>query len=213
MEFSTKFGNSVNVIVMFFCINLYLIIIFGSGTFSIGVFEDEGAISITTILLLMLAQFIVLLEAASAKNKRHTIDWLLLAFVLQIYFMREADFHRVFTEINITQGRFYSDPSSPLMAKIIAGSFLVCFLFAFVYLGIKYFKPLLSAFLQVKPWAISSALWFGLLFLSQLLDKSAFNSSEDLRLKNIEEMLEFSAAVYLLMAVCLWRSHKHTEIS
>ncbi|MEH6444536.1 MAG: hypothetical protein V7784_11615 [Oceanospirillaceae bacterium] len=177
------------------------------------VFEDEGAISIITILLLLLAQLFVLQEAASTDTKRHRVDWLLLAFVLQIYLMREADFHRVFTDINITQGKFYSDPSSPLLAKIIAGSFLVSFLFSFVYLGAKYFKQLLSSFLQMKPWAVSSALWFSLLFLSQVLDKTQLNFSEDLRLKNIEEMLEFSAAVYVLAAVFLWRNNKPTMTS
>jgi len=173
-----------------------------------GIFEDKGAISITTILLLFLAQAFVLLEAASSKNKKHTIDWLLLAFVLQIYLMREADFHRVFTEINITKLKFYKDPNSPLLAKIIAGTFFVSFLLSFVYLGLKYFKRLLSSFLHIKPWAISSALWFCLLLLSQILDKTELNSSGDLRIKNIEEMLEFSAAIYLLTALFLWRNHK-----
>ncbi len=210
MTHNEKFGHSLNAIVMFFCINSYLIIVFGTGTFSMSIFEDQGAVSITTIFLLFLAQSFVLLEASSSKNKKHTIDWLLLAFILQIYLMREADFHRVFTEINVTKLKFYKDPDSPLLGKIIAGTFLVSFLLFSVYLGVKYFKQLLSSFLRMKPWAISSALWFCLLSLSQILDKSRLNSSEDLRIKNIEEMFELSAAIYLLTALFLWRNHRLT---
>ena len=116
MESSPLFGNSLNAIGLFFCTNLYLIVVFGSETFDLAIFEDNGAISILTICVLLFAQLFILYEMATAAKFIHKIDWLLLAYILQVYVMREADLHHTFTASNVTKGSFYSDAANPLYA-------------------------------------------------------------------------------------------------
>jgi hypothetical protein len=200
MQSKPPFGNSLNTIGLFFCINFYLIVIFGTKTFKLTIFDDDGAISILTICILLAAQLLVLYQMATAAKLIRRVDWLLLAYILQVYIMREADFHSSFTTSNVTKGSFYTDAANPLQAKLIAGSIFLLFLLAVIFLAFKYATIVLKALRHRAPWSIAALLWFSLLFVSQLLDKSALNHSPDLRIKNIEEMLEFSSAIFLLLA-------------
>lgn len=198
-------GNTVNAIALVSCINAYVIMAFGSETFSPFIFYDDGAISIATIGLVLIAQMLVLYEMATASLRAQRFDWLVLAYVLQIYVLREADFHRTFTDSNVTKGSYYLDPANPAVAKIVAGTLLIGCLVGLLYLGVKYGKRCAIALQEKAPWAIALTLWFGLLFLSQAFDKSPLNDSGDLRVKNIEEMLEFSAAIYIFLSALLYR--------
>jgi len=202
------FGNSLNAIALFFCINLYLILIFGSETFNLSIFGDDGAISILTICFVLAAQLFVLYEMATAAKLTHKIDWFILAYILQIYVMREADFHHTFTSTNVTKTSFYLNASNPLYTKLIAGSILMLCFLAVLYLASKYVVFCLKLLNYRTPWTISALFWFSLLILSQLFDKSALNDTQDLRVQNIEEMLEFSAAIYLFLAAILYNLGK-----
>lgn len=193
-------GNAINAIALFFCFNLYFLVVFGSETFSLSIFNDNGAISILTICCLLGAQMLVLYQLATTRELRLKLDWFILAYVLQVYVMREADFHRTFTTSNVTKESYYTDPGNPLLVKLLAGSILVCCLLGVFYLAIRYARPCINALIQRAPWFIAVGLWFSLLFLSQIYDKSVFKDSPDLRIKNIEEMLEFSASLFAFLA-------------
>lgn len=193
-------GNAINAIALFFCFNLYFLVVFGSETFSLSIFNDNGAISILTICCLLCAQLFVLYEVATGKGLSRKADGVILAYVLQIYLMREADFHRTFTASNVTKGSYYTDPGNPLLVKLIAGSVLIFCLLGLLYLAIRYARPCIGALMQRVPWSIALLLWFVLLLLSQIFDKSGLNDSPDLRIKNIEEMLEFSASLFAFLA-------------
>ncbi len=198
-------GNALNALGLFFCINLYFLIALGPESFSLSIFDDDGAISILTICLILATQVFVLYEMAVATKVDHRMGWVLLAYILQVYVMRETDFHRSFTATNVTKGSFYLSADNPFLEKLIAGTVLILFLLALVYLATKYAKACLSALAKRTPWAVAALIWFLLLFLSQLLDKSALNDAQDLRIKNIEEMLEFSAAIYLFLTIVLYK--------
>ena len=181
MSLSPSTGNAANAIVAFFCVNLYFILALGSETFSLSIFADDGAISILTICVLLVGQLFVLYEFAAAAKLNHRFDWLLLAYVLQVYIMREADFHQTFTASNVTKTSFYTQADNPLHIKLIAGIVLIlCFLAVF-YLAAKYAMVCIKALRNRTPWAVAALLWFSMLFLSQVFGKSALIDAEDLR--------------------------------
>lgn len=125
----------------------------------------------------------------------------MLAYIVLIYGLREADFHRLFTEKHITRGKFYTHPDIPIWPKIIGGLPLLIFFGLFFFILIRYTSFTLSHLKKCRAWAIALALWFITLFTSQLLDRSDLNHTHGGRVA--EEMLEFCAAGYLLIAIYL----------
>ncbi len=86
--------------------------------------------------------------------------------------------------------------------NLIWSGLSACFL-ALIYLTAKYGVVCLKALKNRTPWAVAALIWFSMLFLSQVFDKSALNDAQDLRIKYIEEMLEFSAALFLFLTLVL----------
>jgi|GEM_PF-3825198 len=54
-----------------------------------------------------------------------------LAYVVLIYFLREADFHRLFTPEHITRGVFYASKDVPLLHKLSLRRYSSCSSFPF----------------------------------------------------------------------------------
>ena len=124
-----------------------------------------------------------------------------MAYVILIYILREADFHRLFTDEHVTKDKFYTDPNIDLKQKILAGIPMGIFFLCFFYLLGRYTKLVLTNILRLRPWAIAAFLWGATIVTSQIIDKSHWN--EIYHGRAIEEILEFCAAGYLLIAVFL----------
>ena len=66
----------------------------------------------------------------------------------------------------------------------------------------------LTALVAREPWAISLVLWFVLLLLSQVYDKTLSRDNPNWKLRSIEEMLEVTAALYAVSAISLFSIKK-----
>ena len=119
--------------------------------------------------------------------------------MLLIYILREADFHRLFTDEHVTRGKFYTDPNISLQQKIFGGVPMALFFISVFYLLATQAKLVWSNFFARSSWAIALFLWGVTFIASQLADKSDLNDVYFGRV--IEEMLEFCASGYVLLAV------------
>lgn len=161
--------------------------------------SDSGFFSILTIVIVSVALIQLLRTAHLVAEIDIKLPLYALAYVILIYALREADFHRLFTDEHVTRLKFYTDPNISLNQKLLGGIPLAIFFICLVYLLTHYTKFVLAHLIRKSPWAISVFLWALVLFVSQLIDKSALN-----RIYSgyfVEEMLELGAAGYLLIAV------------
>ena len=155
--------------------------------------------SILTIAFAVIALFLLIRNTRLVSTTQIKFPLYLLAYIILIYILREADFHRLFTDEHITKDKFYTDPNIDIKQKLLGGTPLAIFFICFFYMLIRYAKLVFTHLRNMQPWAVSAFLWATTLFLSQVLDKSSLNSLYNGRV--IEEMLEFCAAGYLLLAV------------
>ena len=163
--------------------------------------SDIGIFSILTIVILCIALIRLLLTIPQVSHTGVKFPLYVLAYIILIYILREADFHRLFTVEHVTKLKFYTDPEIALHQRILGGIPMAIFFLSFFYMLILYAKLVLANILQIKPWAIAAFLWGITIVTSQMIDKSDLNRIYFGRV--IEEMLEFCAAGYLLIAVFL----------
>ena len=161
--------------------------------------SDAGLFSYLTLLLLAVSLFLVLKSARMPLEFKYKCYLYSLAYVILIYILREADFHRLFTDEHVTRGKFYTDPNISLQQKILGGVPLMLFAITFITLVIRFAKITFSNLRVATPWAVAAFLWGTTFFFSQLADKSHLNDVYYGRV--IEEMLELGAAGYVLLAV------------
>ena len=161
--------------------------------------SDQGIFSILTILIASIALIWLFRTAQSITTSSIKLPLYALTYIILIYILREADFHRLFTDEHITRDKFYTDPNIDLKQKLLGGIPLALFFICFFYILIRYTKLVLVNLRHLQPWAIATFLWGATITLSQVLDKSALNKTYHGRV--IEELLEFSAAGYLFLAV------------
>lgn len=176
-------------------------LLFVSDSWGERLISDSGVFSMLTIVIVSVALIQLLRTAHSVTETDIKLPLYALAYVVLIYILREADFHRLFTDEHITKFHFYTDPNISLYQKLIGGIPLAVFLICLVCLLMQYTRFVFAHFLRKSPWAISVFLWGLTLFLSQLIDKSELNYVCHGRL--IEEMLELCASGYILIAVLL----------
>lgn len=163
--------------------------------------SDAGIISILTIVLASIALIRLLATTSQTVETSIKLPLYALAYIIVIYILREADFHRLFTDEHVTKDKFYTDPNIDLKQKILAGIPMGLFFICFFYLLGRYTKLVLTNILRFRPWAIAAFLWGATIVTAQLIDKSHWNEIYYGRV--IEEILEFCAAGYLLIAVFL----------
>lgn len=163
--------------------------------------SDAGIISILTIVFASIALIRLLVTTSQIPEAGIKLPLYILAYIILIYILREADFHRLFTDEHVTKDKFYTDPNIDLKQKILAGVPMGIFFFCFFYLLGRYTKLVLANILRFHPWAIAAFLWGVTIVTSQIIDKSYLN--EIYYGRAIEEILEFCAAGYLLIAVFL----------
>lgn len=160
---------------------------------------DPGFISIITLTFLACSFLALLTLMSNRKLKSSRLTIMTLAYVIFIYFLREADFHRLFTLEHVTRGKYYTMQSVPLLERVFAALVLLLLVLCIVYLLIKHSKIIWKNFRHSEPWAISVFLWFIVLFISQLSDKSGLNDIHAGRV--VEECSECWAAIFIFLAV------------
>ncbi len=166
---------------------------------SVPAIEDSGYVSIITLTFVacVFVSLLTLIFNSNLASSKLTAG--ISAYVIAIYFLREADFHRLFTIEHVTRGKFYTMEAVPLWQKIFAGIIFFILATCLLYLFIKYIRLLWSKIKSKEPWAISLLLWFIVLVISQLCDRSGLNHTHFGRV--IEENCECWAAIFLFLTV------------
>ena len=161
--------------------------------------SDSGYISIITLTFIgcTLLALVTLIPNKELSHSKLTI--MAIIYVILIYFLREADFHRLFTLEHITKAKFYTAVAVPFWQKILVGFITLLFVFSFTYLLIKYIRIIWKKFREFEPWAIALILWFSTLLFSQICDKSRLNDIYAGRV--IEECSECFASIFIFLAV------------
>ena len=193
--------NSINILIIAFAINLFLIIVLSPIQFEPGIFLDTGVISVLNMILILTAWIMCLFHFINIPEQR--LHWFCWLYIVQIYLLREADFHRTFEE-HVTRSEFYTMAQIPLWQKIIGGSIMLGFFAASIYTFLSNARRFLLTLVTREPWAISLVLWLVFLLLSQVCDKTLSRDNPNWKLRSIEEMLEVTAALYAVTAISLF---------
>ncbi len=188
-------NNAINIIILIGATNYYFIHALGKKTYSMGAFEDNGWGSILCIAFIMTAGLTALYNAFKSDRFINFFDWCCLAYICEVYALREADFHNTFTSCNVTKSKFFFEAPDSLLSKWIVGIVFILFFASVIYLGIKYTKKIFLKWLKAEPWAISLSLWFVLIVSSVIIDKMKIPYEKPIT-RNIEEMVEITAALY-----------------
>jgi len=195
--------NSINIVIIAFAINLYLIIVFCPAQFDPGIFlMDTGAMSVLNMILILTVWILCLLHFINNPGQR--LHWFCWLYIVQIYLLREADFHQGFFEEHVTRPEFYIMAQIPIWQKIIGGSIMLGFFAASTYAFFSNARRFLLALVTREPWAISLVLWSVILLSSQVYDKTLAYENPNWKLSAIEEMLEVTAALYAVSAISLF---------
>ena len=160
---------------------------------------DAGYISIITLTFIGCAILTLLILIFTTELAVPKLTAATSAYVLLIYFLREADVHRLFTLEHVTRGKFYLMPEVPLWQKIFAAGVFLVLIICIIYLLIKYLRGLRQKLLNLEPNIVALTLWFVVLVISQLCDRSGLNHTHVGRV--IEECCECWAAMFLFLAV------------
>ena len=159
---------------------------------------DAGFVSIITLAFIAATFISLLILVFDTHLDSSVLTAAAGAYLVLIYFLREADLHRLLTVEHVTRDKFYTMPEVPIWQKIIAATILILFAIFLLYLLFKYTRTIWSSIRSLEPWAIALVLWFSVLFISQLCDKSGLNHTHFGRV--IEECCECWAAIFMFLA-------------
>lgn len=210
MATNTNFSNKINV-VLALLLPVYLLFhtLVLPRSVAFNAITDKGFISILTLGFIAGTLAVVIYVLAASDRTHKKVVTITLIYVVLIYLLREADFHRLFTPIHVTRWAFYASEDVPLLHKLIAATVLILFLISFLYIVVKYFTFIRKLALKLEPWAVSLALWVTMLFASQLCDRLGIKIPGHGRV--LEESLELWAAIYAFVAALTWqRLESHT---
>ena len=152
--------------------------------------HDIGWVSWYTMALQGVAGVLILLQLREAPTTRGKAVLYALAYVVLIYLLREADFHRLFTDEHVTRGRFYLDASISITQRLLAAGVMLPFFGCALFFVGRYALPILRALRAREPWAVCLTLWGTALVGSQVADQTLSGYTGKL----IEEGLEATAA-------------------
>jgi len=164
---------------------------------------DTGWVSWLTLASQGAALILIVASLRTASTARSRLSLLVLSYVVLVYLLREADFHRLFTVDHVTRLGFYFDAEAPVSQRLIAGLvmglFLACSIALVTGHGVRTVRALRSG----KPWAVSLFLAGFLLILSQVVDQTM----RKLYVGGvIEEVMEATAAGLVLLTVLHYRN-------
>ncbi len=194
--------NSINILIIAFAVNLYLILILSPIQLDREMFMDAGTMSVLTIILILTTWVLCLLHFINNPGQR--LHWFCWLYIVQIYLLRESDFHRAFFEEHVTKLSFYTMAQIPLWQKITGGLIMLVFFATSIYTFLSNARRFMVALVTREPWAISLVLWFAFLLSSQVYDKTLAHENPNWKLSAIEEMLEVTAALYAVSAISLF---------
>ncbi len=161
--------------------------------------SDAGFMSIITLTFLacaLLSLFVILFSSELTASKITTFA---AAYAILIYFLREADVHRLFTIEHVTRPKFYFMENVPFWQKAFAAMVFLILAICLLYLLFRYASMWWQNLRNFQPWAVALLLWFLVLLTSQLCDKSDLNRTHFGRA--IEESCECWAAIFLFLTV------------
>lgn len=158
---------------------------------------DAGFVSIITLTFIGCAILTLLILIFNTELNTPKLTAAASAYVLLIYLLREADVHRLFTIEHVTRAKFYIMPEVPLWQKVFAATAFIILIICILYLLIKYLPGLRQKLLDLEPHIVALFLWFTILVISQLCDRSDLNHTHFGRV--IEECCECWAAMFLFL--------------
>jgi hypothetical protein len=159
--------------------------------------HDIGWVSWYTMAAQGVAGVLILLQLREAPTARGKAVFGALAYVVLIYLLREADFHRLFTDEHVTRGRFYLDASIPVTQRLVAAGVMLPFFGCALFFVGRYSLPILRAIRAREPWAVCLTLWGTVLVGSQVADQTLSGYTGKL----IEEGLEATAGALAALTV------------
>jgi len=89
---------------------------------SIPAITDAGYVSIITLTFLACAFIAILTLAFNPNFSSSKLTAIASAYLILIYFLREADLHRLLTIEHVTRPKFYTMESVPIWQKVIAAA-------------------------------------------------------------------------------------------
>ena len=161
--------------------------------------SDAGYVSMITLAFVACAFISILVIAFNSDLSSSKLTAIAAMYSLVIYFLREADVHRLFTVEHVTRPKFYTMEIVPLWQKAFAAAVFLLLAFCLLYLLVKYIFVVWKQLRKLQPWAVALLLWFVSLLVSQLSDKSDLNRTHFGR--SIEENAECWAAIFLFLTV------------
>ena len=171
--------------------------------------HDSGWLSWYTMVLQAVSLALIVSQIPRAPSSRGRLTLIALSYIALIYLLREADFHRLFTDEHVTRGRFYLDASIPLAQRLIAATIMLPFFVCMLAMVARYAFPILRALRAGVPWSVSLSLWGIALVGSQVADQTLSGYSGRL----IEEGLEATAAGLALLTVVHVRAFPDSLLS
>ncbi|UDQ98571.1 hypothetical protein AAEX28_00445 [Lentisphaerota bacterium WC36G] len=194
-------SNKYNIMLLFLAFNYWLAYInMLPKSKAIAGFCDAGFMSHLTVVALFVSQFIFLYLTFKSESIKGFLKNISIIYILQIYFMREADFHTIVVNgdtMSMTNGKFYTHADISIALKCFSLFLLGLLAVAIGYVVLFYGKKFIKAFMNNEAWTIAFLMWGGLLFLSQLCDRwGVIRETNYWQIGTIEEMLEFTSSAF-----------------
>lgn len=168
--------------------------------------QEDGVIEMSTAVCFFIVAFLGFIQFLKTNAKMDFIFFALMALAGA----REMDWHKEWTSQSILKSRFYTDPATPELEKLIGGIVILFLLYAAFQLvkRIPLFISNLWAF-SSKAWGIAMGL--GSLTVAKGMDSLArlAPSLEEFKNDNyafmalIEESLELAGALFFLSVIIM----------
>lgn len=171
--------------------------------------EDDGPVQMVGQTAIALA-FSLSVFYALVDSKRRSA-YLSLSYLLLFYTLREADYHYKLSEhAKASQfKRFFSHEMIPLSSKLFLAAIVILFLVV-MYRYLRNEKDtFLHALRDKLPWALFVFAWFGVAFLSQVIDQVPL--FHNVTGQVFEEIFETSAEILVLTGMIIFRMQVRGE--
>jgi len=167
---------------------------------------EHNPLEMTTAIAYIIAAIIGLLVFVKDKSQMHFITFALMVLATG----REMDLHKEWTTDSILKSRFYIDPATPIIEKIIGGIVILFLVYAVITL-VRRTPRFIMMLWQLSALAWSIALGLGLLTIAKTMDSMArlfpfladFHAHHRDFLNVIEETLELGGALFFVVMVII----------
>jgi len=165
---------------------------------------EHGAVEMATAILFAIAAFLGMVQFIKITAK---MDFVFMA-LMALAGAREMDWHKEWTTQSILKSRFYVDPNTPALEKIIGG-LIILFLIYAAWQLIKRVPQFIASVWHFIPNAWAVGLGLGMLVTAKTLDSMArimpfmaeFHADNRAFLGVIEESFEMTGALFFVVLV------------